>query len=334
MAHDLATINGKVAMAFTGETPWHRLGTHEQTGFLSVEAAMQAASLDWNISLEPMFYLSGDRYVKTATRRAVIRDVDGALLSTVGAGYEPVQNHEAFAVLNDAVAEFGVKIETAGALGKGDRVWMLAKMTESVEAVPGDRVDGYFLVTTGHNGWTSYNARLTPVRVVCQNTLSMAMKSGNTLINLNHTVSQVARLEEARRIVTGLAAGLRSNGEIFQQLAHTTLTRAQVEAYVNEVLGIDPAAELSPVLEKRQAKVIELTWSGKGQEMANDGLAADHASLWAAYNAVTEYVDHVRAQESDKPRMLQQANESAIFGTGARLKQKAFVVARRLARVA
>ena len=319
MAHNLAKINGKVAMAYLGETPWHRLGT-EMIGFPTVEAALKAASLDWNVELQPVFLKSG---IEVPACQAVVRDVDGEVLSTVGDAYEPLQNAEAFGVLDEAVKQFGVHIETAGALGRGDRTWMLAKLPNSIEPIAGDKVEGYFLITTGHNGWTSYEGRLTPIRVVCNNTLTAAVSGKPAIIKLRHVRSQMERMEMVRVMVTDLIASLQETGKQYKSLANTKLTIKDINAYIDRVIGIEPNTKddaLTNLTLRKRDSIRELAVKGTGVELAP-------MTAWAAYNAVTEYVDHVVHTLGKADIRKKQADQSALFGPNFQLKSKALAKA-------
>jgi phage/plasmid-like protein (TIGR03299 family) len=322
MPAEIAVINGIAAVAYQGEMPWHKLGT-QMEGTPDVQAALKAANLDWEVQLRSMFYRHGDKTVKVPSRRAVVRDVDGQLLSTVGSDYTPMQNSEAFAVLQPACEQFGVTIETAGALGKGDRVWMLAKMPMSIEPVPGDKVDGHLLILTGHNGWTSYSARLTPTRVVCANTLQLALND-KAFVKLRHVASAAEQLDQVAGLVTNMVATLKTTGESFSKLAARKMTMDEMTSYVNEVLNIDALEAVNPIVERRRATILELaTTTGKGIEFAP-------FTAWTAFNAITEYVDHVRPAEAKNLKSMKDANQSALFGTNSKLKAKALVLARRL----
>jgi phage/plasmid-like protein (TIGR03299 family) len=324
---NIATINGQKAMAYQGETPWHKLGSILGKD-PSVEEAQVKSALKWKVKLEPMFIKDDQgRLIKVAGRRAVVRDVDSTVLATVGKQYHPLQNDDAFSVLEPARKKFGIQIETAGALGRGDRVWMLAKMPESVEPVPGDEIRGYILIVTGHNGWTPYTGRFTSIRVVCHNTLQMATRQSEAFVKLHHSRDNKDQLEQVGMMITTFTAALKESNESFTRLAKKKMNRAQLFEYVNSVLGIhdDEDSEVRPVLERRREKIIELAATGKGVEFAP-------GTAWSALNAVTEYIDHVRPAEVKAPRMLKQANESALFGANARIKMKAFVLAQQFAK--
>lgn len=325
MSANIATTEAGVPMMmYQGATPWHALGAQvDESIQCDVPKALAAAQLDWNVELKTMFYRVKDKSIKVPSRRAVVRDSDGKLLATVGSDYVPLQNREAFMVLQPACEKFGVTIETAGALGRGDRVWMLAKLPDAIEPVPGDKVAGYTLIVTGHNGWTPHTARLTPIRVVCQNTLSLAMKD-QAFVKLRHTETEVERLAEVEHLITDMVRMLKSTNESFKSLVAHKLAGTELREYINTVLQI-PDADANPVSERRRATILELaTKTGKGVEAAP-------GTAWAAFNAVTEYVDHVRPAEAKALRTIRQANESALFGQNAKIKIRALEVARRLA---
>lgn len=335
MAHNLATINGRTAMAYQGATPWHGLGTrlHAMT---SVQQALEAGNLNWEVELRDLYFRGAngtaeDQLVQSSTRRAVVRTVDGAELGTVGPSYHVVQNSAAFEVLQPACERFGVTIESAGALGNGARVWMLARMPETVEVGPGDTINGYFLAVTSHDGSMGLRAKATPVRVVCQNTLNAAGVDRDTIVSIRHTASAADRLREAERTVTQLVGALKASGETFRKLYQTRMSATDVAKYVEAVFPA-PADKPTPdVLVRRRHTVSKLVWEGRGAQLA--GADAGGATAWAAYNAVTEYFDHVRPAEAQSASARRAANESAVFGASDLIKQLALRKARELVTV-
>jgi phage/plasmid-like protein (TIGR03299 family) len=324
MAHNLATINGRVAMAYQNETPWHSLGLRLPS-MTSVEQALVAGGLDWNVGLQPVFLADGRQ---VPGRRAVVRDVDNTILNTVGDLYTPVQNDDAFAILSPACRDFGVTIESAGALGQGERVWMLAKMPESIEPVKGDKVQGYFLVTTGHGDNIAYSARFTPIRVVCQNTLNAATASGVDTIRLPHLPGIEARLDAAKKLVDRMLVAMRQTGDTFAAMAQREMTAKDVVAYIERVFPTGADQKVSTQLAERRATVADLVWSGVGADLA--GSSANGTTAWAAYNAVTEYFDHVVTGKAKTAGAKARANESAVFGQYAAIKADALREAREL----
>jgi len=322
MSHNIAKIKGKDAVAYMGETPWHRLGTPManepfKKGESEVGRAMRLASLDWQVNLEEMVLRTDPKRV-VPSRMAVVRDTDGEVLATVGSDYRCLQNREAFHVLDRACLDHGVKIEVAGALGRGDRVWMLAKLPESIEVVPGDNVDGYFLITTGHNGWWAYRAMPTAVRVVCANTLSAAMEAGQAPIKLYHRDSDMKQMQMVAVTISKMVEALRKTGDTFRKLATKQMSLPEIEEYITAVLGIDED-EVTTQQENRRLEILELAEHGRGSEFAR-------GTAWGAFNAITEYVDHRRSATA-APKTLRQADQSSLFGPGARLKVRALNLA-------
>jgi phage/plasmid-like protein (TIGR03299 family) len=315
---------GKPMMAYQGEMPWHRLGT-KCDSLKSVDAALKAAHLDWKVKAVQLGYQIAGEKIEVPRKVLVRADKPKHWLSTVGMDYTVIQNEDAFAILEPACKEFGITIETAGALGaRGDRLWMLAKLPDATfQPVHGDRVDGYFLVVTGHNGWTALTARPTPVRVVCANTLAVAVANNKAVETLRHTESGAARLDEVAELVTKLVATLKETNESFTRLAERKLTPTELRAYVDRVLGIDDN-EKGYVKVNRRDAILGLAANGKGVEFAP-------SSAWTAFNAVTEYIDHVQPAQMKVASRIKSANTSALFGTNAKLKTRALDLARQLA---
>jgi len=329
MAHELATSeNGLIMMAYQGQTPWHKLGNVMPEN-ATVEQAMEAAGLNWQVELEPLYLADG----RKVDRKAVVRATDSRpVLNTVGPDYQVIQNAEAFNdVLSAACENAGVVIETAGAIYDGRKVWMQAKMPTVVEAAKGDTVQGYFLLTTGHDGVTSYGARFTPQRVVCKNTMEMALSNGSTMFRVHHTKNAVARLDEAKRMVENMFVAMETTGDTISQLAQHPMTGEQVAAYIKKVLPDIFAGKRDeyPSLIARRETIANLVYNGTGAKLAgsqDDGTT----TAWAAYNAFTEYVDHVRPAEDKQLAKQSRANISAAFGMNYQLKVNALQAAREL----
>lgn len=328
MAHNLATINGRTAMAYQGETPWHNLGTR-LASMTSVEAAMAASSIDYRVREEPLFLADG---TQITMRKAIIREGENVVLSTVGAGYQILQHVDGFSALDVLCTEHGMTVESAGALGDGERVWMLFKMPETITPVPGDDVRGYLLATTGHDGSWSYSIRPTPIRVVCQNTLDAAsMNGGVEFVRLFHTRGNADKLSIAAEIVEKVVGAFHETGETFTAFAQRQMSEAEVIRYVETLFPVNEDKP-SKVIDERRKTVADLVWTGVGSELARS--ATNGApNAWAAYNAVTEYFDHVRPGEAKSAAGVRRANESAVFGNAADLKLRALKLTRQLVAV-
>lgn len=327
MAHNLATINGAVAMAYQGGTPWHKLGTRLPS-MLSVSDAMIAAHINYTVHAEPLYLASG---AFVPMRKAIVRD-DGAgnvILSTVGKDYEVIQHTEGFEALNVLCTEHGYTIESAGALGNGERVWILFKMPDTIAPIDGDDVRGYLLATTGHDGSWSYSIRCTPIRVVCQNTLDAASMTGAEFVRLFHTKGNAGKVNDAAKIVSAIAQSFKETGETFSSFAGRRLSEAEVIRYIETLFPHVDDTKPSDVINARRKTVAELMWTGVGSELARSSTAGA-VNVWSAYNAITEYFDHVRPAEAKSTAGLDRANLSAIFGSGADAKLRAFKLSRQL----
>ncbi len=158
-------------MFYTRETPWHGLGTKVMEAPGSKEA-LTLAGLDWNVLQEPVYTVEGSAI---EGYKANIRDTDRKVLGVVTGRYKVVQNHEAFA-FTDGLLKEGVRYETAGSLQGGRRIWLLAHMPHDY-IIAGERFDPYFLFSSTHDGSGAVKVALTPIRVVCQNTLNLALST-------------------------------------------------------------------------------------------------------------------------------------------------------------
>lgn len=179
-------------MAFVGEKPWHRLGTPVPE-CVTAEELCRAAELNWAVHKEPA---PGARIInekkKLYDRYLVVRDPDEGEQSKVALGlvtgaYELLQNAEAFAFFTPFIESGFATFHTAGALGNGERVWVLAKINGQISIMADDVIDRYLLLSNVHDGSGAVSVRFTPIRVVCQNTLNLAMEKGSSAISIRHT---------------------------------------------------------------------------------------------------------------------------------------------------
>ena len=177
MAHELEFVNGKAQMAYAGDVPWHGLGV-KVSGDLTPEQMLKAAGLDWTVEAIPaLATLPTGRVVETG-HSALVRSTDERVLDVITNDWHPTQNHEAFEFFNDFIAAGDMSMETAGSLKDGTIVWALAKVNESFEICGGrDKVDAYLHFTNPHIYGRSIDVRFTPIRVVCNNTLTLSLRS-------------------------------------------------------------------------------------------------------------------------------------------------------------
>lgn len=180
------------SMFYTRTAPWHGLGVRVEEVLGSKEALIQAG-LDWKVEQTDVYAASGERI---PGYKANIRDIDRSVLGIVGDRYKIVQNEEAFAFTDGLLGE-GVKYETAGSLAGGKIVWMLAKLPEKY-IISGDAIEPYLVFCNSHDGSGAIRVAMTPVRVVCQNTLNLALKGASRVWSARHTGNVMSRMDEAR----------------------------------------------------------------------------------------------------------------------------------------
>ena len=317
MAHELATTNGKTSMAYFGETPWHRLGTKLDEP-ATAAIAMNAAGLNYDADLVPIYTVSG---TPVPQRRAVVRSDSREVLGVVGKSYVPVQNRDAFGFLDSLVGDGKLRYHTAGALGKGERIWMLAKLPDEIRVRGSEDVtEQYLLLSNSHDGSSALRIFFTPIRVVCANTLGLAeRRSKGQGVSIMHRGDLDAKLSEAQTIL-GLATRFyQSVATNIDVLARYYPNKEQLNEYFT---GLYP--DIVDSKNRRSANVREklfhLFEHGLGQNIPETKL-----TMWSAFNAVTEFVDHHRSTRgrSENDRISRRL-ESAWFGSGAQLKAKAW----------
>ena len=219
------------SMFYTRTAPWHGLGVRVEEAPESKEALNQAG-LDWKVEQTDVYAASGERI---PGYKANIRDIDRSVLGIVGDRYKIVQNEEAFAFTDGLLGE-GVKYETAGSLAGGKIVWMLAKLPEKY-IISGDAIEPYLVFCNSHDGSGAIRVAMTPVRVVCQNTLNLALKGASRVWSARHTGNVMSRMDEARETLQLANAYMSQLGRSINELQAKKLTDKKVLAMIDYVYG-------------------------------------------------------------------------------------------------
>ncbi|CAM4343846.1 phage/plasmid-like protein (TIGR03299 family) [Paenibacillus endophyticus] len=180
-------------MFYVREAPWHGLGNRVEHA-LSSEEALQVAGLDWTVIQKS---IQTEDFAEIPGYKANIRASDQRMLGVVTDRYKIVQNHEAFAFADELLGE-GVRFETAGSLQNGKKVWLLAKLPENY-IIAGDRISPYMVFSNSHDGSGSIKVAMTPIRIVCQNTLNLALNDAKRIWTTIHTGNIQSKLEEAKK---------------------------------------------------------------------------------------------------------------------------------------
>lgn len=219
-------------MFYTRTTPWHGLGTKVATAPCS-EEALKLAGLDWDVVQHPIF---ADGQIVDGYF-ANVRNTDGKVLGVVSSRYQIIQNHEAFA-FTDALLGEGVRYETAGSLFGGRRVWMLARLPQEY-IIGGDRISPYLVFTNTHDGSGAVRAAVTPVRVVCNNTLNLALAEARRSWSMIHTGNVKERLQEAHDTLLLAEQYMDGIGEAIDFLQNKDISERQVSELIETLLPVE-----------------------------------------------------------------------------------------------
>lgn len=214
------------------EMPWHRKGLVIESAPTS-EDAIRLAGLDWRVESQEMYLANGKKVPDTY---ANVRSTDGTILGTVGNRYKIVQNIDAFA-FTDALLGEGVKYETAGSLFDGKVIWMLAKLPQKFEIL-GDKVTPYVVFTNTHDGSGSVKVALTPVRIVCNNTLNAGLKQAKRTWSARHTGNINGKLDDALETLQLADKYLKSLNNTFEELYKVKTSDSQIIQLVNNIIPI------------------------------------------------------------------------------------------------
>lgn len=322
---------GKHSFFSVKEKPWHGLGQIVQEYPTSAEA-LKFAGLDYEVVKEDIYTTSYncdgqpmDFANRIRTHFATIRKDTGDVLGVVGKDYEIVQNVDAFNFFDAIVGGAGIQYETAGALGKGERIFITAKLPAYIKVGSEDLIEQYLFLTTSHDGFGSITAAFTPVRIVCNNTLNAALRNHANSIKIRHTANAKERLEQAHKVM-GISNRLSAElDEIFNRWTKVKITDPELKRLIQlamvpnrEVLRNiqnEKWDELSTCFHNMCNSVYEYAMSSPSQQ-----LETSKGTLFGAYNAVTGYFQNVRSYKDEETKL-----KSLLWGGTAQVKtQKAF----------
>ncbi len=288
MAHEIET------MAYFGQRPWHGLGTAlEEADLYDWQSASKKAGLDWTVELVPL--VTADTQAKVENK-AVRRTSDSKVLGVVGPRYAPLQNKDAFAWFQPFLDAKEAALHTAGSLRGGSRVWVLAKLNrDPLVIAEGDEVEKFVLLSHGHDGSLAVRAGFTPIRVVCQNTLSMAHGSdASKLIRIKHTRDVLENLANVREIMDLANQQFEATAEQYRRLARKSVNHADLRRYVKRALKIEDEQDISTRSKNIVEEIVRLAEVGRGND-----LASVRGTLWTAYNGVSEWLTYNRGRSGD-----------------------------------
>jgi phage/plasmid-like protein (TIGR03299 family) len=310
MSHQVET------MAYANEVPWHGLGNNVDPK-VSIEEMLVAAGIDWEVRMHPLFAQVGDGKVAIPNKAALLRETDNKVLTVASPQWKPVQNREVLEFFRDYVQAGGATLETAGSLNGGKTIWGLANLGHGFTVGNGDAVKGYVLLASHHEMGKATTVRLTSVRVVCANTMALAINGAKATYSQNHLTAfnaeaarqtlglaheGMVKLEMNAKALMGLKLSqydtVRFLAQFFQEGADTT----------PEMAGGDYSATVGKLLNDANARSKSLHEVLVSNEKAPGALPG---TGWGVLNAVTYWADHVAGR--DKSARL---NKSWFGSTG------------------
>ena len=322
MSHELEMINGQASMAYAKrnemDVPWHGLGVAVD-GDLTPLQMLEAAGLDWRVNTQPCFTMIDDKRVKIG-KQALVRDRDNKILDIISDDWKPMQNEDAFTFFNEFVASGDMSMETAGSLKGGKIVWALAAVKESFELFGGkDKVDAYLHFTNPHSYGQSIDVRFTPIRVVCNNTLTLSLRTqSKNMVRVNH------RREFDPELVKETLGVAKNKLQDYKEMAEFLSTKRYTDESIVEYF-----TRIFPVMSSKANPRKDLSKSASlalGEVLhSQPGAELGEGTFWAAFNTVTYMTDHLIGRSADT-RL-----QSAWYGTNQGLKTKALELAMEMA---
>lgn len=323
-------------MFYYGDIPWHEKG-REITHPATAKDALKFGGLDWEVDLIDIQTAEVPPTAITR-RKAVVRTDkktgdEGRVLGVVHPDFRPLQNREGIMLLDALLGEGKAIYHTGGYLGEGQVVWALARLPGEMKVRGNDIVEPYFLFSNSHDGTRAIDFRLTTIRVVCQNTLNLALshRRAEFIFKQSHSIGLDRMRKQAKAFFDFAQKEINATENSFQKLANTSLLADDFQKYLITLLPLpkSPEPESSESVMKgfeTRKKNIEGLRSGITRiysEGYSDGniFSLPESTLWGALNAVTTFVDHAQ------PLDVNDHYAYLMFGEGARLKETAYIKA-------
>lgn len=307
------------------EKAWHNLGQIVQDYPTSAEA-ISHAGLDYEVEKRKLFTPAfEDTKIEVPNYFSTIRTDNNTVLGIVGKDYQIVQNRDAFSFFDSIVGGDGMLYETAGALGKGERIFITAKLPDYIRVGKDDLIEKYLFLTTSHDGSGSITAAFTPIRIVCANTLNAALRTQTNTVRIRHTSNAKQRLEQAHKVM-GISDILSTQLEsIFNNWAKVRITDRELKKLIQSALV--PNKEVLKTIQNGKDDelstcFINMVDSAFEYAMSNPSQLMDttNGTVFGAYNAVTGYFQNIRSYKDDEAKLT----SLLMGGTGHLRTQSAF----------
>ena len=328
MAHNINfnEQTGKHSFFSVKEKAWHGLGQIVED-YPNSKEALQFAGLDFEVCKRPNIHRldNCNEIISTNSFYTYRPDTNAILGDRLGKDYEVVQNTDAFGFFDAIVDGDGIQYETAGALGKGEKIFITTKLPGYIKVGNDDMIEKYLFLTTSHDGFGSIMAAFTPIRIVCNNTLNAALKNCSNSIKIRHTANVKERLEEAHKVM-GISNQLSVQLEgIFNQWAKVRITDKEVQKLIQ--LAMVPKKEVLQNIKKGEMDELSTCFKNICDDVYEYNMSSPSqqyettkGTVFGTYNAITGYFQNVRNYKDEEAKM-----KSLLYGGTAQLRtQKAF----------
>lgn len=327
MAHQLNynEQTGKHSFFSVKEKAWHNLGQLIQDYPTSAEA-IRHAGLDYEVEKRKLFTPSlMDSTIEVPNYFSTIRTDTNTVLGVVGKDYQILQNKDAFSFFDSIVDGDGILYETAGALGKGERIFITAKLPDYIRVGKDDLIEKYLFLTTSHDGSGSITAAFTPIRIVCANTLNAALSTQTNTIRIRHTANAQQRLEQAHRVM-GISDILSEQMQgIFNYWAKLRISDNEVKKLIQSALA--PSKEVLKNLQEGKEDELSSCFTNMVDNALSYAMSdptqlmdTTRGTVFGAYNAITGYFQNVRSYKDEEAKL----SSLLMGGTGQQRAQSAF----------
>ncbi len=342
MAHNLETKNGNTSFVAKGERAWHGLGTYVNEP-MTAQQVIQLSGMDWEVEKRDIYFdgasspfitqggvsvVEASLSIKVPSHKAVVRTDTQDALGIVSKSYTPVQNRDCFGFFDSIIDREEAIYETAGVLGKGERVFLTAKLPDDIR-VNNEVVESYILLTNGHDGMNALRAGFTNIRVVCNNTLTAALGNLKNSVTYKHTTNVNQMVKDAASIMGIASVYSKQLEETFNKMSKVRISDRLLRELIENVMKPKPevmSADAFRTIDRKEYStrfvntVDSIFHFAKIHPTQVTPEAA--GTVWGAYNAVSGYFSHIKEYDNPTKRM-----GTILYGTGNDAIKKAYELA-------
>jgi len=324
MPHELSFDEKGAKMFYVKEdgAPWHGLGTAVDKA-LTAKEALETARLNWEVELWSLEAVHEDDHVAITDKRAVVRADSHAPLGVVGVGYRPIQNWQLFDFMDTLIGSRQAIYRTAGELRGGKIIWLMAQRPEPIEPVKDDPHVPYILATSSHDGTKSCIVANTLIRVVCMNTVNLALEQAVQSVRIVHTGDIYTKINQARKVLQLSDVYNQRYNELASVLSSRDLTTQGAKAVLDELFPEADSKRGQTIRQNAQSSILQL-FDGGGRGLDKPGVRGTAYGLW---NAIIEWCDHERRTRKSRYASKEENRVHSIwFGSAKQFKQRALEV--------